>query len=185
MWIEAAFLCSPRFVTGLENWPISGPIFLWRCRPFQGILLRRRPELGNESRLYAQRNQRTTDQFRLYPGAINRSAGLSCFSLWSCSWLLILVVVKNRQFWSDALGIEELVYKTTSDSIRKAEPHINNIAPSRKAVPRQITSSSGGTHSGIAAEASQRSSARCRLTSHIPAASTGRSWHAIPAFTLI
>jgi TonB family protein len=61
---------------------------------------------------------------------------------------LILVVIKNGQFWSDILGVEELAHLTTSDSVTRITPHVNP-APTHKTAPRQTTSSSTGTHSGV------------------------------------
>jgi TonB family protein len=67
---------------------------------------------------------------------------------------LVLVVLKNRQFWSDTLNFEELTYKTTADSITKSVPHVN-LAPSRKTVVKQSPSSIGGTHTGVLTGASE------------------------------
>jgi protein TonB len=65
---------------------------------------------------------------------------------------LILVVIKNGQFWSDILGVEELAHFTTSDSVTRITPHVNP-APTRKTVPRQTTSSSSATHTGTLTDA--------------------------------
>src|SRR4249919_2374224 len=58
---------------------------------------------------------------------------------------LILVVIKNGQFWSDILGVEELAHFTTSDSVTRITPHVNP-APTHKTAPRQTASSSSATH---------------------------------------
>jgi TonB family protein len=50
-----------------------------------------------------------------------------------------LVVVRNRQFWVDALNLGELTYQTTSDPISKSGPRVNP-APSRKTGGRQAAS---------------------------------------------
>ena len=67
---------------------------------------------------------------------------------------LVLVVLRNGEFWSEVLGLEELAYKTTSDSIRKNPPHINPT-PSRKTVSRQSTSQSSLTHAELSTEAAE------------------------------
>jgi TonB family protein len=64
---------------------------------------------------------------------------------------LVLVVFKNRQFWSDALNLEELTYKTTPGSVTKSVPPMN-LTPSRKTVARQSASSIIGTHTGVVTE---------------------------------
>jgi protein TonB len=53
---------------------------------------------------------------------------------------LILVVLRNRQFWLDTLNLQELTYQTTSDAISKSAPRINPT-PSRKTIGRQTASS--------------------------------------------
>jgi len=64
---------------------------------------------------------------------------------------LILVVMKNRQFWYDALNLGELTYQTTSDAIAKSEPRINP-APFRKTGSRQTVSSNVEPHGSVASE---------------------------------
>jgi TonB family protein len=65
---------------------------------------------------------------------------------------LILVVIKNGQFWSDILGVEELAHFTTSDSMTRITPQVNPV-PAHKAAPRQTASSSGATHTGALTDA--------------------------------
>ena len=52
---------------------------------------------------------------------------------------LVWVVMRNRQFWVNALNLEELTNQTTSDTINRSEPRVNP-APSRKIGSRQNTS---------------------------------------------
>jgi len=64
---------------------------------------------------------------------------------------LILVVVRNRQFWLDALSLGELTYQTTSDTISKSAPHVNP-APSRKTGSRQAPSSTVEPQGNVSSE---------------------------------
>jgi TonB family protein len=61
---------------------------------------------------------------------------------------LVLVVMKNRQFWLDALDFEEISGQTTSDTIRKSEPRVNS-AHARKAGAKQNVSSNAETHTAV------------------------------------
>lgn len=51
---------------------------------------------------------------------------------------LVLVVVKNRQFWVDTFGLESVSEQTTADTIKTSEPRLNRA--SRKTVAKQNTS---------------------------------------------
>ena len=53
---------------------------------------------------------------------------------------LVVVIMRNRQFWLEALNLEELTYQTTSDTINRSELHVNP-APSRKTGSKQNPSS--------------------------------------------
>jgi len=53
---------------------------------------------------------------------------------------LVLVVTRNRQFWANTLNLEEMTYRTTSDTINKNGPRVTP-APSRKTGSRPNASS--------------------------------------------
>jgi len=63
-----------------------------------------------------------------------------------------LVVLKNRQFWLDALGLVEGSDQTTSDTIKKSEPHLNPTTP-RKTGTKLIASSNAEASTGVSLEA--------------------------------
>jgi protein TonB len=64
---------------------------------------------------------------------------------------LILVVVRNRQFWLDALNYQDLANQTTSDTISKSVPHVNP-APSRKTGSRHAPSSTVEPQGNVSSE---------------------------------
>jgi TonB family protein len=64
---------------------------------------------------------------------------------------LILVVVRNGQFWLDALNLGELTYQTTSDTMSKSVPRVNP-GPSRKTGSRQAASSTVEPQSNVSSK---------------------------------
>ncbi|MGH9503476.1 MAG: energy transducer TonB [Terriglobales bacterium] len=64
---------------------------------------------------------------------------------------LALVVLKNREFWSDALGLQETSEQTTAAMNTKVEPHVGR-SRSRKAGAKQILTSDAGRDSVIPTE---------------------------------
>jgi TonB family protein len=64
---------------------------------------------------------------------------------------LVWVVMRNRQFWLDALDLEEVTSQTTSDTINRSGPHVNP-APSRKTGSRQNPSSNVEPRGNVASE---------------------------------
>jgi TonB family protein len=65
---------------------------------------------------------------------------------------LILVVLKNGQFWSDILGLEDLTHLTASESFTKSTPQVNPT-PTHKTAPRQSATSSGAPNVGALTDA--------------------------------
>jgi TonB family protein len=65
---------------------------------------------------------------------------------------LILLVIKNGQFWSDILGVEELAHLTNTNSTTRITPQVNSV-PTHKTAPRQSATSSGEPHVGALTDA--------------------------------
>jgi len=64
---------------------------------------------------------------------------------------LVLVVLKNRQFWFDALGLEVVSDQTASDTISKSQPQVGPAHP-RKAGTRQTAPSLAEPHTAASTE---------------------------------
>src|SRR5713226_1399719 len=66
---------------------------------------------------------------------------------------LVLVVLKNRQFWSDAMGFQEVSDQTSSpiERIKKGEQRIK-LPLSRKTGAKQSASSNAEAQTGVSAE---------------------------------
>jgi TonB family protein len=61
---------------------------------------------------------------------------------------LVLVVMKNRQFWLDTLNFEDILGQTTSETVKKSEPLVNP-ARSRKTGAKQSGSSNAETPAAV------------------------------------
>jgi TonB family protein len=64
---------------------------------------------------------------------------------------LVLVVLRNRQFWLDALRLEEASNPTTSDTIKKSERSVNP-ASSRQRGAKQTAPPAVQPHTGVSPE---------------------------------
>jgi TonB family protein len=64
---------------------------------------------------------------------------------------LVLVVTRNRQFWANAVNLEEMTYRTTSDTINKSGPRVTP-APSRKTGSRPNASSNVEPQGNVSSE---------------------------------
>jgi len=100
---------------------------------------------------------------------------------------LVLVLLKNRQFWSDLIGLEGAWDQTTSSptkTIKKGEQRLN-LPLSRKPRTEQSASSNAHAQTSVMAEPNETVLSPLRLMLHIPAANTRPCWLVIPPSTSI
>lgn len=67
---------------------------------------------------------------------------------------LILVVAKNRQFWHDALNVEEMFDQTTSDTVKRTSPTVSSVR-ARKTGAKQAVPSNAETSTSVLPKAQE------------------------------
>jgi TonB family protein len=97
--------------------------------------------------MFAENNEPQINFDSIQGTSESKSRRQLAFALALLVTALVLVVLKNRQFWVDTLGLEEILNQTPSETIQKTEHHVNPSS-SRKTVARQ-NASRPEVHTGV------------------------------------
>lgn len=101
--------------------------------------------------MLAENNEPQINFDSIQPASDSRSRSQLLLALALLITALILVIMKNRQFWFDVLNLEELANQTTSETMSNSQPRVNPT-PTRKANAKQSVSSSAATSTEVLPE---------------------------------